>query len=69
MAQSSSASRVTRWTTAAGSGEALSGCGFLDQALQRQVHRVVKIGGGEAKAAELQLGDEAPEEDAALLYR
>jgi hypothetical protein len=38
----------------------------LDQALQRQAHRVVS---GEAGAAELQLGDEVPEEDAALLYR
>jgi len=46
-----------------------SGCGFLDRALQRQTHHVVKIGSGEAAAAELQLSEEAPEEDAALLYR
>jgi hypothetical protein len=41
----------------------------LDQALQRQAHRVVKIGGGEVGAAELQLGDEAHEKYAALLKR
>ena len=41
--------------------------GFLDQALQRQAHRVIKIGGGEV-GSELQLGDEAHEEYAALLY-
>jgi len=52
---------------AAGSGEPSSGCGFLDQALQRQAHRVVKIGGGEVGAAELQLGDEAHEKYAAPL--
>ena len=44
-------------------------CGFLDLALQRQAHRVVKIGGGEVGAAELQLGDEAHEKYAALPYR
>jgi len=44
-----------------------SGCGFLDQALQHQAHRVIKIGGGEV-GSELQLGDEAHEEYAALLY-
>jgi hypothetical protein len=54
---------------AAGNGEHPSGCGFLDRALQRQTHHVVKIGSGEAAAAELQLSEEAPEEDAALLYR
>jgi hypothetical protein len=54
---------------AAGSGEAPSGCGFLDQALQCHAHRVLKIGSDEVKATKLQLGDEAPEEDAALLYR
>jgi hypothetical protein len=46
-----------------------SGCGFLSQALQRQTHRVIKVGGSEVGAAELQLGDEAREEYAALLYR
>src|SRR5262249_44757296 len=46
-----------------------SGCGFLDQTLQREAHRVIKIGGGEVGAAELQLGDKASEEYAALLYR
>ena len=54
---------------AAESGEPSSGCGFLDQALQRQAHRVVKIGSGEAVAAQLQLADKAPEKDAALIYR
>ena len=54
---------------AAGSGEPPSGHGFLDQALQRQAHRVVNIGIAEAGAAKQQLGDEAPEEDAALLRR
>jgi hypothetical protein len=47
-------------TTAAGSGGLLSGCGFLDQALQRQAHRVIEIGSGEVGAAELQLSDESP---------
>jgi hypothetical protein len=42
---------------------------MLDQAAQRRAHHVFKVGGGEAGAAELQLGDEAPEEGAALLYR
>ena len=46
-----------------------SGCRFLSQALQRQPHRVIKVGGSEVGAAELQLGDQAPEEYAALLYR
>jgi len=46
-----------------------SGCRFLSQAHQRQPHGVIKVGGGEVGAAELQLGDEAPEEYAALLYR
>jgi hypothetical protein len=41
----------------------------LSQALQCKPHRVIKVGGGEVGAAELQLGDEAPEEYAALLYR
>jgi hypothetical protein len=41
----------------------------LDHARQRRAHHVVEVGSGEAEAAELQLGDEAPEEDAALLYR
>jgi hypothetical protein len=58
-----------RPTRAAGSGGSPSGCGFLDQALQRGAHRVVKISGGEVGAAELQLGDEAHEKYAALLYR
>ena len=49
------------------SGGPPSGCGFLDQALQRQAHRVIKIGGGEV-GSELQLGDDAHEEYAALLY-
>jgi len=40
----------------------------LDQALQRQAHRVIRIGGGEV-GSDLQLGDEAQEEYAALLYR
>jgi len=37
-------------------GEAASlelGCRFLSQALQRQPHRVIKVGGGEVGAAEL----------------
>ena len=55
--------------SAAGSGEPPSGRGFLVQVLQRQAHRVVNIGIAEAGAAKLQLGDEAPEEDAALLRR
>ena len=55
-----------RWREAAG---LQSGCRFLSQALQCQPHRVIKVGGGEMGAAELQLGDEAPEEYAALLYR
>ena len=46
-----------------------SGCRFLSQAHQHQPHGVIKVGGGEVGAAELQLGDEAPEEYAALLYR
>jgi len=50
-----------------GSGGPPSGWGFLDQALRRQPHRVIKVGGGEVGAAELQLGDEAHEEYAALL--
>ena len=58
---------IPRQTRAAGSGGPPSGCGFLDQALQRQAHRVIKIGGGEV-GSELQLGDEAHEEYAALLY-
>ena len=37
----------------------------LDQACQRRAHHVVEV----SSAAELQLGDEASEEDAALLYR
>jgi hypothetical protein len=41
----------------------------LDQARQRRPHRVLEVGSGEVEAAELQLGDEAPKEDAALLYR
>jgi hypothetical protein len=41
----------------------------LDQALQRQAHRVAKIGSGETGAAELQVGDETPEEDTAFLCR
>ena len=53
---------------AAESGGPPSGCGFLSQALQRQPHRVIKVGGGEV-GSELQLGNEAPEEYAALLYR
>jgi hypothetical protein len=56
-------------TTAAGNGEPPSGCGFLDQALQRRAHHFFKVCGGEAVAAELQLSDEALEKDAALLYR
>ena len=35
----------------------------------RRTHRVIKIGGGEVGAAELQLGHEAHEKYAALLYR
>src|SRR3974390_2820449 len=58
---------LTLW--AAGSGGPPSGCRFLDQALQRQPHRVVNVGCGEVGAAELQLGDEAPEKYAALFYR
>jgi hypothetical protein len=42
---------------------------FLNQAFQRQAHRLVKMGGGEVGAAELQLGDEARKKYAALLYR
>src|SRR6516165_4845300 len=57
-----------RQTRAAGSGGPPAGCGFLSQALQRQAHRVIKFGGGEV-GSELQLGNEAPEEYAALLYR
>ncbi|MGC2079361.1 MAG: hypothetical protein WA728_25730 [Xanthobacteraceae bacterium] len=60
---------IARSTGAAGSGEPPLGCRFLDQALQRQAHRVVKIGSGEVGAAELQLGDEAHKKYAALLYR
>src|SRR5215471_20560958 len=60
---------VPRLTRAAGSGGWSSGRGFLDQARQRQAHRVVNIRGAEAGAAKLQLGDKAPEEDAALLRR
>jgi hypothetical protein len=45
-----------------------SGCGRVDQALQCQSHYFLNIGSREVIAAELQLGDEAPEEDAALLY-
>ena len=41
----------------------------MSQALQRQPHRLIKVGGGEVGAAELQLGDEAPKEYAALVYR
>ena len=41
----------------------------MSQTLQRQPHRVIKIGGGEVGSAELQLGDQAPKEYAALLYR
>jgi hypothetical protein len=57
------------WREVINSGEPPSGCGFSDQALQRGAHRVVKIGGGEVGAAELQLGDEAHEKYSALLYR
>jgi hypothetical protein len=53
---------------AAGSGEPPLSCGFLDQALQREAHRVVKIGSDEVGAAEMQLGDEPYEKYAALLY-
>jgi hypothetical protein len=45
-----------------------SGCGRVDQALQRQSHHFLNVGSREVIAAQLQLGDEAPEEDAALLY-
>ena len=34
-----------------------------------RAHHVFKVGGGDAGAAELQLGDEALEKDAALFYR
>jgi hypothetical protein len=60
---------VLQKTKAAGSGKPPSGCGFLDQALQRPAHRIVKIGSGEARTAELQLGNKATEENAALICR
>ena len=41
---------------------------LLDQAPQSPGHHVFEFGRGEAGTAELQLGDEAPEEGAALLY-
>jgi hypothetical protein len=42
---------------------------LLDQTRQGRVHHVAEVRGGETRAAELQLGDEAPEKDAAFLYR
>ena len=56
-------------TEVSDSGEPPSGRGFLDQALQRQAHRVVIIGSAEAGAAKLQRGDEAHKEDAAAPQR
>ena len=36
---------------------------------KRRAHHVLEVAGGEAGAAEQQLGDETSEKDAALLYR
>jgi hypothetical protein len=49
--------------------EVLLSSRLLDQAPQGRMHRLFEVGGGETGAAELQLGDEAPEKNAALLYR
>jgi hypothetical protein len=57
-----------RQTMAGKSGDAPSGCGLLDQSLQRRAHRVFEVSISEAVTAELQLSDEARKEDAALLY-
>jgi hypothetical protein len=42
---------------------------LLDQAAQRRAQDIFKISCGDAGTAQLQLGDDPPEEDAALLRR
>ncbi len=63
------AAKISRWHSASQKSSLLLSSRLLDQAPQGRVHDVFEVGGSETGAAELQLGDEAPEKNAALLYR
>ena len=63
------AAKMLSWHSASQISSLLLSSRLLDQAGQGQLHHVFEVGGGEMGATELQLRDEAPEKDAALLYR